>query len=82
MKSLIIIIIGLFFSFYFVDLSSANILFHGIAPIGVIIFIGALCVWFTLREKYFGKTVDGGCSAPADGGQNCNIDIGGGDGGC
>lgn len=75
MKSLLIIVIGLFASWHFTDLSSDSTLYSVLAPLGVFIFLISLGIWLVLKAG-FGRRDDGGAGyLGSDGGY-------GGDGGC
>lgn len=78
MKSLIIIVLGLWGSWYFTDISSSNFLYNALAPFGVFIFLCALLVWLVTKAGLGGKTDSGGSAGGFFGGG----DSGGGDGGC
>jgi hypothetical protein len=73
MKSLIIIVIGLYVSWHYTDLESENIIFSGLAPFGVVIFLISLCLWLVLKAGFGARTT------PTDGSGSTFFD--GGDGG-
>ena len=78
MKSLIFIIIGFCCLFYFSDFLSPYILFYWLAPIVVITFFGALCIWVILKIKHNNESNVGSVGA----GGYCDSNIGSGDSGC
>jgi len=75
MKSLLIILIGLFVSWYYTDLSSKSSVYSLLAPLGVFVFLIALGFWLVAKA---------GCGGRADGSSGYHGCDGGfgGDGGC
>lgn len=76
MKSLMIILAGLYGSWHFTDLSSASALYRVFAPFCVFVFLVALLIW--LISRGFGGNTHGG---DGDGGFWGGDGDGGGDGG-
>lgn len=77
MKSLLFILAGLFLSWHYTDLYSANS-YHSLwAPLGVMVFAIALAIWLVIYAG-FGRSADndGGFGGGSGG------DSGGFDGGC
>lgn len=74
MKSLIIILIGLYASWHYTELTSESAIYSALAPFGVFVFLISLCFWLVLK---------GGCGDRSDGGSGCHGGEGGfgGDGG-
>ena len=76
MKSLIVILLGLFTSWHYSDLESESTLYNLVAPIGVFVFLVSLCLWLVLKAG-FGEKTDGngfiGSSSDfgGDGGGDC-----------
>jgi hypothetical protein len=60
MKSLIIIIIGLYASWHYTDLSSSNVLISALAPFGVFIFLVCFAIWLVLKAGFGARTDDRG----------------------
>lgn len=71
MKSFLIILAGLFLSWYFTDLSSDSSFQNILAPIFLFVFLIALAIWLILKAG-FGKRIDdndfGGGGGGFDGG--------------
>lgn len=83
MKSLIVILIGLFVTWHYTDLSSDNAFQSVLLPILVFIFLVAFAMWLVLKAG-FGRRVDrDGYSGSGDGGDGGGFfdGDGGGDGG-
>ena len=57
MKSLLIILAGLFFCWHFTNISSEGIFQSVIAPIGLFIFIISFAIWLVLNAG-FGRNID------------------------
>lgn len=68
MKSLFIIIIGVYFSWQYTDLASESTLNSVIAPIGLFVFIISLCLWLVLKAGFGSKTDSDGGYSGGDGG--------------
>jgi len=68
MKSLIIILIGLYASWHFTDLSSESSLYSILAPVGVFVFFISLALWLVLKAGFGGKTDSSGAHLGSDGG--------------
>ncbi len=69
MKSLIIILIGIYFCWQYTDLSSENLLSGVLAPLGFTVFLISLLLWLVLHTPvgrssgdvgFFGGGGDGG----------------------
>ena len=69
MKSLIIILIGIYFCWQYTDLSSENLLPGVLAPLGFTVFLISLLLWLVLHTPvgrssgdvgFFGGGGDGG----------------------
>ena len=75
MKSLIIILIGLYSSWHFTDLSSESSLYSIVAPIGVFVFFISLALWLVLKAGFGGKADSSGGNLGSgggfDGGSDC-----------
>jgi len=82
MKSLIFIIVGLCSSLYFTDISSSNVLFNVLAPLGIFIFFCLLCFWLILSANPHKKSSSDIGSVPVESSHYGGGDSGGGDGGC
>ncbi|SEQ13553.1 hypothetical protein SAMN03080615_00584 [Amphritea atlantica] len=80
MKSIVIILAGLWISWHYTDLHSDQTLFNMVAPLGVLIFGASLAVWLVLRMGSGGRgSRSDGYSG--DSGGFFDGDSGGGDGG-
>lgn len=79
MKSLAIILIGLFVSYYVTDISSEVTAYRVFAPLGGMLFLIALALWLVLKAGA-GKKSDS--SSGGGGGFFGGGDGVGGDGGC
>ncbi|MFT6101390.1 MAG: hypothetical protein ACJAYF_003953 [Arenicella sp.] len=56
MKSLIVIILGLWGSWYYIEIGSVNLLQNVFAPLGVFIFLCALLIWLLTKFGGFGTS--------------------------
>lgn len=65
MKSLIIILIGLFTCWHFTDLSADSTLQNLVAPLGLMFFIIALTIWLVLKAG-LGRNISYSDSSSAD----------------
>jgi uncharacterized membrane protein YgcG len=79
LKSLIIILTGLAFSFYFSDIRAENSFYSVICPIGIFIFLFSFLIWNALRNSYGNG---GNSSGDSGGGFSSSGGDCGGDGGC
>lgn len=75
MKSLVIILIGIYLSWLYTDLSSEQLLPGVLAPLGLTVFIISLLLWLVLNTTVGHSTGDSGFFSGGDGGG----DGGGGD---
>ena len=74
MKSLIVILLGLYGSWHVTDLASDSSLQRVLAPLGVVIFFIALAIWLVLKAGFGAQANRSGSFFSGDGG-----DGGGGD---
>ena len=81
MKSLLVILIGLFTSWRYTDLSSDSSLCSVLAPLGVFVFLVSLGAWLVLKAGFGGRTDGGAGSHGGEGGFGGDGGFGGG-GGC
>ena len=75
MKSLLIILIGLYASWHYTDLSSENSVYSVLAPLGIFVFLISLGFWLVVKAGLSGRSDGGSGFHGGDGGF-------GGDGGC
>ena len=76
MKSLVIILIGIYFCWQYTDLSSENLLPGVLAPLGFTVFLISLLLWLLLHTPVGRSNGDGGFIGGDGGGGDCG---GGGD---
>lgn len=74
MKSLIVILTGLYISWRFTDLESESLLLSGLAPFGVFVFLVAFCMWLVLKAGFGARTSsgDGAGGTFSEGGDGSN----------
>lgn len=75
MKSLIIILVGLYASWHYTELTSESAVYSVLAPFGVFVFLISLGFWLVLKGGYGGRSDGGSGYHGGEGGF-------GGDGGC
>lgn len=76
MKSLIIILAGLYVAWRCTDVTSGNFLANTVCPVLVLSFLVALAVWLVMKADFGEKSGDIGGDGGGFGGSD------GGDGGC
>ena len=78
MKSLLVILLGLYGSWHFIDLSSKNSMQNVIAPLFFVLFLIAFFIWLTMRTS---SGSNGGSFDSGSGWDSSDFSDGGGDGG-